>query len=116
MCVVCGGADSEGLHTLGTAALVHKNVRKQRTKAPLPAAMQGFDKYGIGAFDAVPTPRLQQALDLKSGAGGPQRAAPLRHDPSAAASLQHLCRGLLVAQAAVGLCVLQAQFDFGHVG
>lgn len=29
--------------------------------------MQGFDKYGIGAFDAVPTPRLQQALDLKSG-------------------------------------------------
>lgn len=28
---------------------------------------QGFDKYGIGAFDAVPTPQLQAALGLKAG-------------------------------------------------
>lgn len=28
---------------------------------------QGFDKYGVGAFDAVPTPHLQKALGLKAG-------------------------------------------------
>jgi hypothetical protein len=29
--------------------------------------MQGFDKYGIGHYDALPTPALQQALGLKCG-------------------------------------------------
>lgn len=37
---------------------------------------QGFEKYGVGAFDAVPTPHLQKALNLKSGTRGVQ---PLLH-------------------------------------
>lgn len=32
-------------------------------RIPIP----GFDKYGVGAFDAVPTPHLQKALGLKAG-------------------------------------------------
>ncbi|EFN52874.1 hypothetical protein CHLNCDRAFT_26505, partial [Chlorella variabilis] len=32
-------------------------------RIPIP----GFEKYGVGAFDAVPTPHLQKALNLKSG-------------------------------------------------
>lgn len=32
-------------------------------RIPIP----GFDKYGVGAFDAVPTPHLQEALGLKAG-------------------------------------------------
>ncbi|KAL4423462.1 hypothetical protein ABPG77_005414 [Micractinium sp. CCAP 211/92] len=32
-------------------------------RIPIP----GFDKYGVGAFDAVPTPQLQAALGLKAG-------------------------------------------------
>ena len=29
--------------------------------------LQGFDKYGIGAHSAVPTPNLQRELGLKAG-------------------------------------------------
>lgn len=31
----------------------------------LPVPMQGYDKYGIWAQDATPTPNLQKALGLK---------------------------------------------------
>ena len=43
--------------------------------SPVPR-LQGFDKYGIGAFDAVPTPHLQKALSLKSGAAAGRDSAP----------------------------------------
>ena len=37
-------------------------------RCPTPAAgAQGFDKYGIGLFESMPTPHLQHALGLKSG-------------------------------------------------
>lgn len=32
-----------------------------------PPFLQGFDKYGVGAFDAIPTPHLQKVLGLKAG-------------------------------------------------
>lgn len=31
--------------------------------------VQGFDTYGIGAYDGVPAPNLTKALDLKVGFG-----------------------------------------------
>lgn len=47
--------------------------RSQFTSSPVAfpgtptPSVQGFDKYGIGAFSAIPTPHLQQALGLKAG-------------------------------------------------
>jgi hypothetical protein len=37
---------------------------------------QGWEQYSIGAFDAIPTPHLQQALNLKAGACPQQLQVP----------------------------------------
>jgi hypothetical protein len=33
--------------------------------AQVSTALQGFDKYGIGAYDGLPVPNLMKALSLK---------------------------------------------------
>ena len=44
-------------------------------------APQGFDKYGVGAFDAIPTPHLQQELGLKAGGSVEGGHSVARHAP-----------------------------------
>ncbi len=42
------------------------NLTEQGCGIETSAGLQGFDKYGVWACDAVPVPKLQEALNLKA--------------------------------------------------
>ncbi|PSC71393.1 Ribosome production factor 1 isoform A [Micractinium conductrix] len=64
--VVISTGTAGGFRSRGAAiadVFVSTGMVNHDRRIPIP----GFDKYGVGAFDALPTPQLQKALGLKAG-------------------------------------------------
>ncbi len=69
--------------------------------------LQGFDKYGEGAFDAIPTPHLQKALGLKAG-GRVQLSCAVSSNVSraSAATADACCARKPAAHGGAGVCCM----------
>ncbi|PRW33190.1 5 -methylthioadenosine S-adenosylhomocysteine nucleosidase 2 [Chlorella sorokiniana] len=64
--IVISTGTAGGFRSRGAAiadVFVSTGMVNHDRRIPIP----GFDKYGVGAFDAIPTPHLQKALSLKAG-------------------------------------------------